>query len=99
MSITLILIIVASGIGLGSFIWIKILYNQKKHLTFKLNYAENEIRSLRGTIREMAILEGEKQVVRTKKDKVKKDNSELNDDELNIAYANKLHNIPTRKTN
>lgn len=90
----IITIIALSGTG---FLWIKGLYKKNKSLQFKLDYAEEEKKSLRNQIREMVELEGEKNSVKKKTKKGKNDIDNVTDEQLAIDYGNKLHNIPTRK--
>ena len=84
--------------GVPVFLWIRSSISNKKKHKEELEAKDSTIKSLRESIFEMVELEGEKKDVEKKRKKIAKDIDSMSDDELAIAYANKLPDMPRKGT-
>lgn len=83
--------------GIPAFIFIKRSIKKSKEHDKDMEMKDRTIATLRDQISDMAILGGEKIVVKNKVKKIKNKNVEKSDTDMSIDYGNKLHNLPTNK--
>lgn len=88
--------------GVPVLLWIRSSIKKRKDHQKAIEMKESTIKSLRRQIVEMVELEGDKKDVEKKRKRISKKISNMSDNELGIAYANKLPDMPgkaTRRTN
>lgn len=94
MSITLILCIISFLIpSVGGIVGY---FKQRKKYAIAIDEKNDLIHSLQTTVREMVILQGEKNEISRAGKITKKNFDNMSDDELGISYANKLPNMPRK---
>ena len=76
---------------------IVILIKQKKANRKELEKKDGTIKQLRKGITEMIELDGDKKDVDINRKKIKKNIDSMSDDDLSIAYANELPNMPIKR--